>query len=600
MQRCRLALRKPREQRREMARQVIGTHWSEEGAPQDVILNLLSIYQTVIGRTLIPHNPRVMLSTFSRRLKPPVSAMQTWANKQIEHINLANTLRRIVTDALYSIGIAKVSLATPAQSAAAAWNLRAGEAMVSQVDLDDFVFDIHARDFSEVAFIGHRFRCPLDAVKDSKLYDKAGRDALTASYDKLFNLEGDERISALGRTMYAADSEEYHNMVDLWEVYLPRERLVVTLHEDQLTGPTGANGFTHSEPLRTQSWIGPDRGPYHILGYVSVPGNAMPKGPMQDLMDLHLAANRTYRKLRYTIDNLKEIIAARAGSDDGDKIMKANHNDIITLADPTNIQQMVIGGQSAQTLTAIATVWKDLFSFQGGNIELLGGRGPQSRTATQDTMLANNANVGVQDLQDQTTDFVSEVCRSLCWFWWHDPTKVMKTKHTLPGLPDMDIIRRVFPKGAQRRNGQQRLLQRNGRFEELDIMVDPYSLQHATPQSKLRDLNQVVQTIVLPMMQLLVQQGKSFDIDAYLQKVAQWMDQPDLADIVTISEPPDTEQGPSQPDKPPMPAATHREYTRTSNPGRTQKGDDQMLINRMLGNNPGGNPAMTSKNGTVG
>lgn len=596
MQRARLALRKPREVRREITRQFVSTQWSEEGASQDVIVNLLSMYQTVIGRTLVPHNPRLMLSTFMRSLKPSVSAMQSWANRQIEHIQLSKTLRRIVVDALYSVGIAKVSLATPAQSAAAAWNLKAGEAMVSQVDLDDFVFDVHARDFAEVGFIGHRFRCPLDAVKDSKLYNPEARKQLTTSYDKLFNLEGDERISVLGRTYYTGDDEEYTPMVDLWEVYLPRERLVLTLFEDQLLGASGASGSRGGpfpEPLRTQSWIGPERGPYHILGYMTVPGNALPKGPMQDLMHLHLAANRTYRKLRYTIDNLKELIAVRQGSDDGEKIQSANHNDIISIADPANINKFVIGGDSAQTLTAIATVWKDLFNFQGGNISLLGGQGPQSRTATQDEMLNQNANVGVQDLQAQTVDFTSEILSSLCWFWWHDPQKVMKTKHQIPGL-DLDITRRLFPQGARRPNGQPRLLQRSGRFEDLEIFVDPYSLQHATPQSKLRDLNSIVQSIVLPMMQLLVQQGKSFDIDAYLQKVAQWMDQPDLAEIVTISQPPPTEESPQHPDKPPMPSTTRREYTRTSNPGRTQRGDDQMLINRMLGQNAGGNPAMTN------
>ncbi len=46
----------------------------------------------------------------------------------------------------------------------------------------------------------------------------------------------DERIGLLGRTTLAGETEEYEDFVDLWEVYLPRHKLVLTLVDDQLTG----------------------------------------------------------------------------------------------------------------------------------------------------------------------------------------------------------------------------------------------------------------------------------------------------------------------------------------------------------------------------
>ena len=58
-------------------------------------------------------------------------------------------------------------------------------------------------------------------------------------------------------------------------------------------------------------------------------------------------------------------------------------------------------------------------------------------------------------------------------------------------------------------------------------------MQASTPQSLLRDLNQVMQTIVIPMMPLLQQQGIMLDLNAYLRKVATYLDMPDLAEIVT-------------------------------------------------------------------
>jgi hypothetical protein len=263
---------------------------------------------------------------------------------------------------------------------------------------------------------------------------------------------------------------------------------------------------------------------------------------------------------------------------------------MIGVADPGSTQQVVMGGQHAQLLLAMVTSFKDFFSFIGGNIELLGGRGAQSRTATQDKMLDENANAGIQDLQAQTVDFVSDVLKSLCWYWWHDPKKVMKTQHHLPGLPEFNSQMNVHPAGAMNpRTGQPVMLARNGRFEDLQIQVDPYSLQHKSPQERLQTLNQTMQTIVLPLMTLMVQQGKMVDIDAYLQKVAAWTDDPDLADIITISEPPGMGSGgQSGPDKPPMPSNTNREYTRHNVSEETPGQRDQNQIAAMLGHSLGG------------
>jgi hypothetical protein len=168
MQRARLTLRYFREERREAVRQQAGKHWSEEGTRERVPVNLIAQYINIVGESMVPENLRAMLSTFKREHRSTVSAMQAWANKQIQRMLLGNTLKRVVIDSLFSIGIAKVGLATPADAASFAWNLQAGQPFCERVDLDDFVFDIHARDFSECSFMGHRVRVPLDAVKDSK------------------------------------------------------------------------------------------------------------------------------------------------------------------------------------------------------------------------------------------------------------------------------------------------------------------------------------------------------------------------------------------------------------------------------------------------
>lgn len=576
IQQSRLTLRRPREERTYAVRQYVGKHYSEEAARQMVPVNLLGLYVSIMSRSLVAKNPRVMLSTFEREMKPVVSAMESWANEEIENIQLANTLERAVVDALFNIGIVKVGLATPADAALLNWDLRAGQPFAERVDLDDFVYDIHARDFSEAGYLGHRVRLPLQALK-SWLKSKKQLQDLAGQEDEFFNHEGDERVSMIGRGYYS-NREEYEAMVDVWEIYLPRHKLVLTLLDQHLSGP---NEQGDASPLHVQRWLGPPHGPYHILGFGIVPGNCMPKAPVMDLIDLHEAVNQCYRKVFRTVGRLKEVTAYRDGADrDGKAALEASDGDAIAVTDPQNLVQIVFSGTTLQTLLLVAPHLRDLFNWLAGNIEAMAGLSPQAKTLGQDELLQAGASKTMQDMQDRCLGLATSVIKSLCWYWHHDPFKVMHSEYQIQGLPGMGIKRSVAPK--QRRQG---------RFEDLKVLVDPYSMQHQTPQTRMAQINQVVTQVIIPMMQLLVQSGHSFDVQAYLQKLSKYMSMPDLADIITIQEPPQPDGG-SGPaggsEMGPQPAQTERKYTRENVASRTRQGDDLNLMNAVRGVNPGG------------
>lgn len=537
MRQDRLALRYYREERREAARQSAGSHWSEYGTSKKVPINLLSLYTSIVGRSLIAKNPRVMLSTFDRQQKPVVNAMESWANQEMEDMHLDNILRRLVLDGLYSVGIAKIALSSPADSALAAWELDSGKPFVARVDLDDFICDMHARDFAEVSYIGHRYRVPLDMIRDNPIYAKERKD-LTASNDEFYNQEGDERINVIGRGMYS-NKDEFEEMIDLWEIYIPRRKMVVTLEDNGLTGP-------ESKPLREQDWVGPSSGPYRMLGFGLVPGNMMPKAPIMDLIDLHMLANQVYRKLMNQAERQKDIFLCTT-TEDAEREQQTSDGEFMRVNNPDSVKPLSRGGPNQQNMGFFGNIW-DLFNKLAGNLEMQGGLGPQSKTLGQDRMLKENASQTVNDMQQTTVDFTADIVESLCWFWHHDPFNTMKTVHPLPGLPGMSIDRKVTP--------QQRS---QGKFEDMKVKVDPYSLQYSTPQSRIQAINQVVQTIILPMQQMLQQQGVMFDINAYLTKIGKYMDLPDLAEIVTMQEPP--QQEPSQ-DQASGPSQTTRTYQR--------------------------------------
>ena len=576
-----------RTERLNAVRTMAGTHWSESGAGKNQPVNLLDQFVRVVGRGLIGKEPQVRLSTFDPEHWPAVDAMESWANRRITSMGLDEELKRCVVDALFCVGIMKIALASPSDASAASWNLRAGTPFAKCVDLDDFVYDITARKFSECAYLGHRYRVPLSSVKDSAVYHKSRRK-LEGSEDRIYNEEGDERISALGRNLTTVQ-EEAEDMIDLWEIYIPRLRLVITLQSDDGGNPLFDEGM---EPLRVQEWIGPDVGPYHFLAFGLIPGNAMPKGPVMDLIDLHEAANEAFRKLHRQAKRSKNYTKVdKSNTEDGERVRDANDGDIVPMTSPQSVEEVQGHGPNPAVASWFGIV-KDLFNWKSGNIDALAGTNKQSDTATQDKLLHGSASSGVADMQAETMKFVSRVSRALCWFWWNDPFKVMKTTYEMPGLPGLSLPRSLHPKGAMGPNGQPPPLRRQAPFSEIGLKVDPYSLKHQSPEEMAATLDQVVMQIFLPAMALFREQGIEFDLNAYLAEMAKLKDMPVLKQIARYQEPPVEEsEGMRKGDEGArMPGQTERKYVRENVSSRTDKDQFRALTEAMAGTDSGGDP----------
>lgn len=561
MRQDRLALARFRTNRAMMVREYMGNNWNDDGTGREVPVNMVALYASIMGRNLMPNNPRCMLSTFDVRQKPAVKAMQLWDNDEIVRMDLKTTLQRIVLDGLFSIGIGMVALATPGDAAMTGWKQKAGGVFVDRVSLDDFVFDTHAQDFRECAYMGHRIRVPIAVVHDSKMYGKYRKD-VTAQYDRPYNIEGDERLQTLGRGIYGPTTQEIEDYVDLWIVHVRRHNVIVTIPDDGMSGP---HPMRNGEALNETPWLGPDSGPYHILSYGIVPDNAMPLAPIQNLVDLHRALNNCYRKLIRQGQRQKSITFSQGGAnEDGSRTMNANDGDIIKVENPAGISVKDFGGPN-QALTILAQNLKDSFDFMAGGLSLMGGLGPQSKTLGQDKMLNENSSQSVKAMQDTTVSFTSDVLTAMNWYWWYDPHSTMVSQQSIGG--GASITTRVTP---QMRQGPMP-----------DVACDPYSLQHSTPQMRLAFLNQMVAT-VQPMMQLLQQQGIFFDVNFWLQKAAEYGDSPDLGQMFTIRTPHPAQGGADSSGGmgSPGPAETTRNYVRRSVGADTQGSRQSDMMNQ--------------------
>lgn len=542
---ARLALQPYRENRHKFVREYVGFRYSNDGSHVPVPVNLIGLYVDIMSSALVSKTPRVMLSTPDQKQRAAVSASEGWANQEAEDMYLADMLWRVVVDALFLFGVVKVGICDPGHAAVKGWNYKSGTPFADRIDPEDFVVDMNARDIREASFIGHRYRVPLEVAR--KIY----RDGRKFEGEELsdFNEYGDEKIGVIARGTKRQDEFEEH--VTLWEIYLPRHKLVLTFADDQGLDRPADQGMTL---IRTQKWVGPECGPYQMLGFRPVPGSPIPKAPIMDLFELHWAVNNLYRKLIQQGVRQKTVLPVRGGAvDDAGKLKEVSDGEMFQCDNAAELQEVSYGGPN-QGVFLLAQHLTQLFSWLAGNLDIVGGLSPQAKTAKQEEQLNQNSGRAVGDKQNTVVNFISEVFKSLTWFWWNHPEKIMETEYRAPGAPEASIVRRVGPYDSAMP------LRRDGEMPK--VKVDPYSLSHTTPQQRLSFIMGFVQQMQ-PMLGLLSQQGIMFDAPKFIELVAKYGDEADLTEIFTVQEPLER-QGGDGGGEPGMPAQTERTYTRRS------------------------------------
>ena len=160
---------KQRALRHRMIQEYAGADWSENAAPKEVPVNVIDQMVSIYQRNLVSKFPRCMLATFKKPHKPVVSAMQYWANEEIDRQNFYDVEQRVVMDALFWFGVSFCGIATPSDAAMANWGQEAGFPYLCWIDPDDFRIDPHARHISHARWM--RAPIPGSARNRQRLQD---------------------------------------------------------------------------------------------------------------------------------------------------------------------------------------------------------------------------------------------------------------------------------------------------------------------------------------------------------------------------------------------------------------------------------------------
>mgnify|MGYP003110255949 CR=1 FL=1 len=562
MEHARRKLQPYRERRLAAVKEYVGHNYSDNGSKDRMPVNFLELAVNTYRRQIAAANPQIIVTSENTQLEDVSARFELAMNKVIKEIDFDRTLQLWVFDALFSIGIMKVGISDATDASTQGFLHDSGQPYADIVDLDDFVFDIHASRWEDVQFAGNRFIVPYQEALDTGLIPSNRKnDIKPTGFYSTSNEQGDQKVQTV-TSGYAQTEEDYYlETVELWEVWLPVENRVVLL------ASSDDGSISHKEPLDERDWDGPEYGPYHLLRFNDVPGSIMPLPPVSVLTDLNDLSNRMFRKLGRQAERQKTVTIVQSGAEsDGERILNADDGDMIRSDRPEATKEMKYGGIDQTSLAFLLQV-RDMFSYMGGNLDTLAGLSPVADTLGQEQMVRSSSSQRIIDMQERTSAAVKDVMRAMGWYLWYDPASEYKVLRQVTKTLSIDTA--FSPKD------------REGDFYEHEIEIVPFSMQSRSPAERLQTLNAMLTNVLIPLAPVMAQQGKTIDFDKFIELSAKYSNVPEITELVNDAMPvPNPEEasaagGPAE-----------RTYLRQNVGGMGRADRDNVMSRALMGSQP--------------
>lgn len=558
-------LRPWREQYIALWKEYVGDYYGANGNDKANPLNKLEQASTIYLQQLAGNPPRANVFTKNRRYKAGGVKLAAVLNAQLEDFRIHNAIQRSVKNSLFGMGIVKVGLKDVGKENVGGVEVVTSTPFVESILMDDFVVDMTANSLEAAEYIGHKYRVALrDAIK-RKDWDVRCREKMREQMNNWVNEEGDARTSSMSGDN---DKGQLFRKIEVWEIYVPAERKVITFCED-----------CSEYPLKVSPWDGPERGPYHALYYNEVDGCVMPLAPAATWIHMHNAINSMMRKLLRQVERSKGLGLApnmtnSNGGKDATNIMNASDGDVISVESPDAIQERFFGGIDQRTFGFLLQV-NQLFSSMAGNLDTLGGLAAGSGTATQDAILNENSSARVNAMRQKVALFTKAVLTDLSYWMWTDPSTIYEAQ--IDGPPGMAPIQvQLTPE------------EREYDFFEHQIEVEPFSMVFQSPQQRVTQLQTLMVQFLMPLGQVMQQQGLSIDFREFLRIMSNYMNLPEINDLVTQGGMALNAADSAQQDTPSPPVKVSTENRISKGAGGMQ-GDESSMIQRLMagGDKPG-------------
>jgi len=549
--------------RKELIRDYVGSWYSEGGARNKTLVNLMNQTARIYTVVLAANNPQVMVSTPQVENWPFAKRFEVNLNKLISDMELDVTFRAIVLDAFFCIGCGVVMMRDTntrfhglLESEEDVW-LDPGEPWMNRVSLDDLILDMPSKELTKMRYCGHRYRADYEKVMSEPGYNKDVLAKLTPTTKQSVDNPDFARDIAAGA---AVDDDELKPMIWLQNIWVAENNTVATMSVDQ-----------DLPPLLEREWTGSQAGPYKFLSLGNVPDNVIPASPAVNLKGMHDLQNRLHRRMEHDSDAHRVVnVYPPSAAEDAERLRTAKRNSWQRMNDPKSITQVESGGvdQRDQALSAFIQDEYDRFA---GNLVNMGGLGAQAATLGQEEMIHGQVSRMEADMRMAVVGFASECILDLGRLMWEDQT--LELQSSIPiGNSGIEISSNWTPD------------YRTGNFEDYDFRVEPYSMVFKTPEQKLQELFQVLQQVA-PLWPMFQASGATLDAEAIIDEIARLKNRPEFKRFITFASPAEMLGGDQNTVR--QSPVTSRETVRKNiGTGGTQSARSAILQQTLMGGNP--------------
>jgi len=381
--------------------------------------------------------------------------------------------------------------------------------VMRSIDRADFVYDLESTRLDESDIQGHKFRMPLQDVRDHPLFNenrfKVEADASDVPEDERTNL----------RRSSSTISDRLYDYVDVWCIY---ERRRGKMWYFPVRQPT--------LQLLEMDWSGPRNGPYRYLYYEKPPNHAHPISPLMHLLKKHRAFNAMDVKSIHQQETAKgNLYYTSASKAEAERIVRSLDNESV-LRESGAARWGHIGGTHPGTI-AMAEKQRADFSYQAGNMDQYAGLSTQAETFGQERLLRGAANEMLEDMGGRAYDFMKGICEDVFWYEVRDPNP-----EPSPLVRRVEGTEDVFYMSDWSREKRAMVAQR-----EFEVDVEPFSYRQRSPESRLADLLASVQ-IYMGLEGQATAQGLSMDVEKLMKLIAKRRDLPELNDVLIYNQDP--------------------------------------------------------------
>jgi hypothetical protein len=519
------ALEPFRKLQREGLQQMCGPHYGENREMDSMPVNMLELVVSTLLQELVAKEPQCLVLTRNIGLRASAADFELAMNEKLLRMNAGEELKAFVMSAMFSMGIMRVGLTQGATVTFGDEPVTNTEIFMEAIQFDDWVHDTTAKQWRQhlVRFCGHRYRRSLEDVRNDENYDPEVRQKVqsTTRATVVGEMPNDSETSddlAFGREELE-DQFDLYPTVELWDIFIPREQLVVTY----------AAGC--DRPLREAKWMGPPDGPYRTFGFKHVLNNTMPLPLVANWMDMHDLVNKLYAKLGDQSSRQKTLTFATPNDKvDAGTIMKAGDGDVITVKNPQGIKEARYGGVDQQTL-GFAIHARDVVSYIMGNLDAMAGLGQQADTVGQEKIIKESGNQRLRAMQSAVMKVFRAILRDIAWWMWNNPMEDMQLTKRISGT---DIEINTSWPIQEEWNGFEYVesdVREGVDFNVFQIDIEPYSLQDISPSERMQAIRTIWQQDIIPLQQM----GVVPDVEQYLRLISKYGDLPEIDALATLS-----------------------------------------------------------------